>query len=229
MGLTGERREAVRCFQEAKRLGYDLSRFDQVLNSLSQGLATIEGGDSGQPSGNNIPSPSLLARASVLESIGLLEDSEQLLAQAAKNQEPGADLTRAFCLMRLGRLEEAKAALDKLPADSTAGRLEEAKKALEDALDVESSSAPSKALLAQLALKEEKWETALALAEESLAMSESGWALEARAYALQALGKVEEATEAFESFLEFGEVVRPLEGDLGERLAMARREKSHAP
>jgi tetratricopeptide (TPR) repeat protein len=228
-GLTGERREAVRCFQEAKRRGYDLSRFDQVLNSLSQGLANIEGGDSGQPSGNNIQSPSLLARASVLESIGLLEDSEQLLAQAAKNQEPGADLTRAFCLMRLGRLEEAKAALDKLPADSTAGRLEEAKKALEDALDVESSSAPSKALLAQLALKEEKWETALALAEESLAMSESGWALEARAYALQALGKVEEATEAFESFLEFGEVVRPLEGDLGERLAMARREKSHAP
>lgn len=271
-GLTGERREAVRCFQEAKQLGYDLSRFDQVLNSLSQGLANIEGGDSGKPSGNNIQSPSLLARASVLESIGLLEDSEQLLAQAAKNQEPGADLTRAFCLMRLGRLEEAKATLDKLPADSTAesawgcywayrrdyekaaeyekkaiekaqqpssalhanlaetlflaGRLEEAKKAAQDALEIESSSASAKALLAQIALREEDWDTALALSEESLAVSESGWGLEARAYALQALGKVEKATEAFESFLEFGEVVRPLEGDLGERLAAARKNQA---
>ena len=29
--------------------------------------------------------------------------------------------------------------------------------------------------------------------------------------------------------LGFGEVVRPLEGDLGERLAMARKKKSHDP
>ena len=271
-GLTGERREAVRCFQEAKRLGYDLSRFDQVLNSLSQGLANIEGGGSGQRS--SIQSPSLLARASVLDSIGLLEDAEQLLTQAAKIGEPGANVTRALCLMRLGKLEEAKAALDKLPADNAAdsawgcywayvsdyekalecekraiekaenpssalhanlaetlflaGRLEEAGQAAQDALKIENSSA-AKALLAQIALQEEDWSTALALSEESLAVSESGWGLEARAYALQALGRVEEATETFESFFEFGEVVRPLEGDLEERLAMARKKKSHDP
>ena len=275
-GLTRERREAVRCFQEAKRLGYDLSRFDQVLNSLSQGLANLEG-HSGQNPAATAQTPSLVARASVLESVRRLKDSEQLLAQAVQNQEPGAEVARASCLMRLGRLEEAKATLDKLPSHpmglvtasvwgcywaclnnyekaleynrrcleiaeepssrlhaNTAetllllGRFEEAKSAAQTALEIENNST-AKALLAQIALKEEDWDTALALSEKSLAVSETGWGLETRAHALQALGRVEEATEAFESFFEFGEVVRPLEGDLGERLAMARKKKSHDP
>ena len=267
-GFTKERREAVRCFQEAKRLGYDMSRFDQVLNSLSQGLANIEG-QSGRHFGHMAQSPSLVARASVLESVGLLEDSDQLLAQAIQDGEPGSAVARAWCLMRLEKLEEARAILDKLPAEPTdigtnsawgcywacvenydqaieyerqcievaeepssilhsnlaeslllAGRIEDAKKTAQDALEIGRNSAAD-ALLAQIALKEEKWELALSHSADSLAESESAWALEARAYALQALGKMEEATEAFESFLEFGAVVRPLEGDLGKRLAMA--------
>jgi tetratricopeptide (TPR) repeat protein len=268
--LAGQRREAARSFRKAKQLGYDMGRVDQVLNSLGQRLADIEGysgpvtqdAETGQAQSN-------LTIQAFLNFCGMLEEADLLLAQAERDGEPGAQSERASCLMRLGRFEEARPLLQNLSrlGDPTAnslwgcywacrgdyeralhhddqaiaaetepsaallgnkaetlllaGRLDGTEKTAREALDAGPCQS-AHAVLAQVAVKEERWEEALSYADASLDSGESALALEARGYALRGLGRTEDAVEAFKMFLDLGELIRPLEARLQDRMETVR-------
>lgn len=104
-----------------------------------------------------------------------------------------------------------------------AGRWDEADATAREALRAQSESPTAHGVLAQLAVRSQQWSTALQHADLGLESAQTGHLLEARAFALQGLGRRDEAIEAFATFLDYVDLLKPLECDLEYRTTLARQ------